>query len=87
MARSHVCPYLCRPPLVESMPPSLASRLLFHAQPGQPPPPLLLDPRGVAPELTPEIYDFIALALRAPTLAVVIVAAAAAALMRLLGAA
>ncbi|KAF9480023.1 hypothetical protein BDN70DRAFT_878039 [Pholiota conissans] len=47
------------------MPPSLASRLLFHAQPGQPPPPLLLDPRGVAPELTPEIYDFIALALRA----------------------
>lgn len=38
------------------MPPSLASRLLFQ---GTPPPTL------VSPELTPELYDFIALALRA----------------------
>ncbi|KAF8973783.1 PXA domain-containing protein [Flammula alnicola] len=43
------------------MAPSLASRLLFHAQPL---PPLLLS-KNVAPELTPEIYDFIALSLRA----------------------
>ncbi|KAF8203159.1 PXA domain-containing protein [Pholiota molesta] len=46
------------------MPPSLASRLLFHAQPGHQPPALLATP-NVAPELTPELYDFIALALRA----------------------
>ncbi|KAH9486725.1 hypothetical protein JR316_0000790 [Psilocybe cubensis] len=43
------------------MPPSLASRLLFHAAPA----PLLFHSHNVAPELTPEIYDFLALALRA----------------------
>jgi len=43
------------------MPPSLANRLLFHAAP----PPPLLSSTNVAPELTPELYDFIALALRA----------------------
>ncbi|KAF8912878.1 PXA domain-containing protein [Gymnopilus junonius] len=43
------------------MPPSLASRLLFHSQPA----PQLFNDTNVSPELTPEIYDFIALALRA----------------------
>lgn len=43
------------------MPPSLASRLLFHAAPA----PVLFDSSNVSPELSPEIFDFIALALRA----------------------
>ncbi|KAF8167887.1 PXA domain-containing protein [Crassisporium funariophilum] len=46
------------------MPPSLAKRLLFHASPNEPLPPLLSS-KNVLPELTPELYDFIALALRA----------------------
>ncbi|KAF9535806.1 PXA domain-containing protein [Crepidotus variabilis] len=45
------------------MPPSLASRLLFHASPT--PPPHLLATKNLPPELNPELYDFIALALRA----------------------
>ncbi|KDR85209.1 hypothetical protein GALMADRAFT_53222 [Galerina marginata CBS 339.88] len=46
------------------MAPSLASRLLFHSATNQPLP-VLFDTKNAAPELTPEIYDFIALALRA----------------------
>lgn len=43
------------------MPPSLANRLLFHTSP---PPPLFAN-KNLPPELAQEIYDFIALALRA----------------------
>jgi hypothetical protein len=43
------------------MPPSLANRLLFHTTP---PPPLFAN-KNLPPELTQELYDFIALALRA----------------------
>ncbi|PPQ67374.1 hypothetical protein CVT25_005953 [Psilocybe cyanescens] len=43
------------------MPPSLASRLLFHAAPV----PVLFESKNVSHELTPEIYDFVALSLRA----------------------
>ena len=43
------------------MPPSLASRLLFHSQPA----PRLFEDSKLPPELEAEIFDFIALALRA----------------------
>ncbi|KAF9015380.1 PXA domain-containing protein [Cyathus striatus] len=42
---------------------SLAKRLLFHSLPSPPLPPLLAS--SLAPDLDPELYDFIALALRA----------------------
>lgn len=45
------------------MPPSLASRLLFHANPS--PPPRLLATKNLPQDLNTELYDFIALALRA----------------------